>query len=149
MKRSKGAEVLSGAKEQEQGSRGAFISAQSGANHRQPTTEVICAFCGGRGLDPFGIMSPLATCQVCGGTGRRTLHPPIAPCAFCRGTGVHPFSRLTCTTCGGVGTVEIPNDAVTCPCCGGSGRAADYANYIWPDSPLSCPCCGGKGVTAR
>ena len=105
--------------------------------------KVTCAFCGGRGKDPFGLLSALATCQVCGGTGRRTLHPPAAPCPFCRGTGVHPGSRNTCTTCGGVGTVEVPVDAVTCPCCGGSGRAADYD---WPDSPLSCGCCGGKGV---
>lgn len=138
MKRSKGAE--------EQGSRGTFTSAQGGANHLRPTTDVICAFCGGTGKDPFGIMSPLATCQVCGGTGQRTLHLPTAPCAFCRGTGIHPFSRLTCTTCGGVGIVEIPTHAVTCPCCGGTGRAADF---IWPDSPLSCTCCGGKGVVAK
>jgi DnaJ-class molecular chaperone len=135
MRRSRGA--------REQGSRGAFTSARP-----RPTAVVICAFCGGTGRDPFDIMSPLSTCVVCRGTGQRRLRPPTAPCAFCRGTGVHPFSRLTCTACGGVGTVEIPNDAVTCPCCGGTGRAADYADYIWPDSPLSCPCCGGKGVTA-
>ena len=61
---------------------------------------------------------------------------------------MHPFSRMTCTACGGAGTVEIPDDAVPCPCCGGTGRAADYADYIWPDSPLSCPCCGGKGIVA-
>jgi DnaJ-class molecular chaperone len=114
----------------------------------RPTAVVICAFCSGKGKDPFGIMSHLATCQVCGGTGRRTLRQPTAPCAFCRGTGVHPGSRNTCTTCGGVGAVEIPDDAVTCPCCGGTGRAADDANYIWPDSPLSCGCCEGKGVVA-
>ena len=115
------------------------------AGPKRPTTNVLCAFCGGKGLDPFGIMSPLATCQVCGAAGRRTLSPPTRPCAFCRGTGVYPGSRLTCTTCGGVGTVQVPADAVTCPCCGGSGRAADY---IWPDSPLSCSCCYGKGVVA-
>jgi hypothetical protein len=111
--------------------------------------EVICAFCGGKGKDPFGILSALATCQVCGGSGRRTLWLPTAPCPFCSGTGVHPGSRNTCTTCGGVGTVEIPDDAVTCPCCGGTGWAADDANYIWPDSPLSCGCCRGKGVVAK
>ena len=106
---------------------------------------VICAFCSGEGRDPFDIMSPLATCQVCGGTALHTLRQPMASCPFCRGTGVHPGSRLTCTTCGGVGAVEILDDAVTCSCCGGSGRAADA---IWPDSPLSCTCCGGKGVVA-
>jgi len=108
--------------------------------------EVLCAFCSGMGKDPFGIMSPLATCQVCSGTGRHTLRQPTAPCPFCQGTGVHPGSRNTCTTCGGVGTVEIPEDAVACPCCGGTGQAADDVDYIWPDSPLSCGCCRGKGV---
>jgi DnaJ-class molecular chaperone len=104
--------------------------------------EMTCAFCAGRGKDPFGIMSSLAACQVCGGKGRRTLRQPTAPCAFCRGTGVHPGSRLTCTTCGGAGRVETTAAAVTCRCCDGTGRSADD---IWPDSPLSCVCCGGKG----
>lgn len=111
----------------------------------QPTVEVTCAFCDGQGRDPFGIMSPLASCQVCGGGGRHILRQPIATCAFCRGSGVHPCSRLTCTTCGGAGMVEIPENAITCRCCHGSGRAHDY---IWPDSPLSCSCCNGKGVIA-
>jgi DnaJ-class molecular chaperone len=105
--------------------------------------EVICAFCGGKAKDPYSIMSPLATCQVCGGRGRHILRQPVAPCAFCRGTGVHPGSRNTCTTCDGVGIVEVPVEAVTCPYCHGSGRAADY---VWPDSPLSCSRCLGKGV---
>lgn len=104
--------------------------------------EVSCAFCGGTGRDPFGIMSPLATCQVCGGAGRRRLFQPTHRCAFCRGTGVHPGSRMTCTSCGGVGLVTAPADAVTCPGCGGSGRASDY---LWPGSPLSCGLCHGKG----
>jgi hypothetical protein len=120
------------------------------AEHRRntdklATRDVVCAFCNGAGRDPFGLMSPLATCQVCGGTGTRTLHTPTAICRFCQGTGVHPHSRLTCTTCGGVGTVEIPVNAVTCPCCHGSGREADSA---WSDSPLSCSCCRGTGVVA-
>ncbi|MDP3047083.1 MAG: hypothetical protein Q8O07_06350, partial [Chloroflexota bacterium] len=113
--------------------------------NRRPPATVTCAFCHGTGKDPFDIMSPLATCQVCGGKGQRTLHPPTAPCAFCQGTGVHPGTRMTCTTCLGVGTVEMPLNAVPCSCCGGSGRAADYR---WPDSPLSCGCCRGKGVVA-
>ncbi len=104
-----------------------------------------CGFCHGKGRDPFGLMSPLSTCQACGGTGRRTLPQPTARCAFCRGTGVHPGTRMTCTTCDGVGTVQAPADAVRCPCCGGTGRACDWPDYIWPDSPFFCPCCGGKG----
>lgn len=113
------------------------------ASKQGEVIEVLCAFCGGAGLDPFGVMSPLARCQVCSGTGRHTLLSPAAVCAFCQGSGVHPFSRLTCTTCNGVGTVEVPIDAIPCSCCSGSGRAADYR---WPDSILSCSCCRGKGV---
>lgn len=81
--------------------------ARSEAGAEAKMVNVTCAFCAARGRDPFGIMSQLATCQVCGGTGRRVLHQPTAPCAFCRGTGVHPGSRMTCTTCRGVGVVEI------------------------------------------
>lgn len=105
--------------------------------------DVTCGFCHGKGRDPFGIMSPLSTCVVCGGRGQRTLREPFVSCPYCRGTGVHPFSRLTCTTCGGLGKAEIPPNAVTCSCCDGTGRAADYR---WPDSPLSCGCCYGKGL---
>ena len=115
------------------------------ATTNSQTVEVICAFCGGQGRDPFGVMSPLSTCQVCSGLGRHTLQLPVAPCAFCRGTGVHHGSRNTCTTCDGIGTVQVPPNAVPCPCCGGSGRAADYR---WPDSPLSCTCCRGAGLVA-
>ena len=109
---------------------------------------VTCAFCHSKGRDPFGIISPLSTCQVCGGTGRRTLRQPTVRCAYCRGTGVHPGTRMTCTTCHGVGTVPAPADAVRCPCCGGTGGARDWPDYIWPDSLFSCPGCGGKGVVA-
>ena len=119
---------------------------QRKSTERSETVEVLCAFCDGTGQDPFGVMSKLATCQVCGGTGRVKLHPPTAPCAFCRGTGVHLDSRLTCTTCDGVGTVEIPTTAVPCPDCGGTGRAADGSDQS--ESALSCTRCAGEGVVA-
>jgi DnaJ-class molecular chaperone len=118
---------------------------QQERTRERATRDVTCAFCNGTGRDPFDVMSPLATCQVCGGTGHRRLHVPTATCPFCQGTGVHPRSRLTCTTCGGVGTIEIPANAVTCPSCDGSGRAADT---VWTDSPLSCSTCRGAGVVA-
>ncbi|MBI4759343.1 MAG: hypothetical protein HY783_10175 [Chloroflexi bacterium] len=58
---------------------------------------------------------------------------------------MHPFSRMTCTTCRGIGVNEVPKDATTCPRCGGSGREADYE---YPDSVLSCRYCLGKGVVS-
>ena len=113
---------------------------------RNRGVEVECAFCGGRGRDPFGIMSALATCQVCGGTGKRRLRKPMAGCAFCQGTGVFPGSRMTCTTCGGIGQVEIPQDAVVCPWCGGSGHADTLDER---PSNFSCMHCGGKGMVPK
>lgn len=107
--------------------------------------EVVCAFCAGKGTDPFKVMYVGSRCQVCGGTGVRKLAAPVAWCRFCEGTGVYPGSRLTCTSCGGVGQVMIPDGAVTCLACEGSGRARDD---FWPESPLPCGRCGGKGVVA-
>jgi len=124
------------------------VSDSSAGTRSGHAVEMLCAFCGGAGTDPFGILSPLASCQVCGGSGRRTLHEPVAPCAFCRGAGVHPGSRLTCTTCGGVGAVEIPDEAVACGQCGGGGRASDAQELTSFDSPLSCLLCRGKGMVA-
>jgi DnaJ-class molecular chaperone len=116
---------------------------------RGQITEVVCAFCGGKGLDPFGIMSPLAECQVCDGTGHVELTEPTGSCAFCQGTGVYPNSRLTCIACDGVGTVEIPADAVACPHCGGSGRTADCKDCPFPDSVFPCQHCKGTGYIAK
>ncbi len=117
---------------------------RSGQASTRERVELACAFCRGTGRDPFGLLSSLSKCQVCGGAGVRRLRQPAAPCAYCGKTGIHSFSRLTCTTCGG-GSVEIPDGAVTCPGCEGTGREADYE---YPDSVLSCRCCGVKGVVA-
>ena len=125
-----------------------IIREQNNRAREGQTIEVPCAFCGGKGIDPFGIMSPMSTCQVCVGRGSRRLRPPTIRCAFCRGTGLHGASRLTCATCGGLGTVEAPINAASCPCCDGTGRAVGYDGGHWPDAPLSCTCCGGKGVVA-
>lgn len=107
--------------------------------------DVECAFCKGVGIDQFELLSPLSTCQVCSGTGRRQIEPPLLKCAFCGGSGVHPQSRMVCTTCRGVGQVTVPIDAVPCPGCGGSGKESDHH---YQESVLSCPVCGGKGVVA-
>ena len=115
-------------------------------NSSNQTVIVVCAFCKGQGRDPFEIMSPLSTCQVCSGAGRHTLLYPIVACAYCRGSGVHPHSRLTCTSCRGIGAVHAPTEAVVCPACHGSGKT----NRIrWPDSPFSCGYCRGAGVVSK
>lgn len=97
---------------------------------------VTCAFCAGEGMDPFGLLSPLATCQVCSGKGEVTVKEPTIRCAFCNGTGIYPNSRLTCTVCMGRGVVTV-HGSTHCPDCGGSGR-----------DPYTLPClsCKGKGV---
>jgi DnaJ-class molecular chaperone len=110
---------------------------------------VTCAFCGGKGVDPFGIMSEMAVCAECGGQGYRIMREPIAQCAFCGGTGVHPGTRMACTVCEGAGMVEVPLDGIVCPYCRGTGRAAEAADYPWHDSIFSCPHCGGKGIASR
>ncbi len=110
--------------------------------------EIVCAFCSGEGRDPFGIMSPLATCQVCDGEGCVTMSEPTAECAFCRGSGVHPNTRMTCSVCDGVGRAEVAPGSVRCPHCGGSGRTADCDDCPWPDSVFPCEHCKGVGVIA-
>ena len=106
---------------------------------------VKCAFCKGQGSDPFELLSPLATCQVCNGSGQHTLDLPGVVCAYCGGSGVHPHSRLTCTSCTGIGWAPVAENSVVCPACSGTGRARDYE---WPDSPLSCNYCRGVGVVS-
>ena len=39
-------------------------------------TQITCAFCKGTGKDPFDILSELAACQVCGGTGKVEVEEP-------------------------------------------------------------------------
>jgi len=104
--------------------------------------EIICAFCKGKGIDPFDLLSKLATCQVCGGKGKVTISEPAIKCAYCRGTGVHPYGvRITCTVCGGKGMVTVRGETEVCKDCKGSGRAFE--------SGLPCLSCKGKGVIER
>ena len=104
---------------------------------------VTCGFCEGRGRDPFGIMSALSTCCVCGGTGTVPVKTPYVRCAFCQGSGVYPNSRLTCTACGGVGVTHVAEPNKTCPCCLGTG--------VDPQSEAGfyCLTCHGAGVVAE
>lgn len=104
--------------------------------------EVRCAFCRGTGKDPFGALSLLSTCGVCGGKGTVRVKEPHVTCSFCGGNGTHGTSRLTCTACMGKGVMHVEEPMQTCPVCHGQG--------VDPKSELELPCttCGGAGVVS-
>ncbi len=98
--------------------------------------EVTCSFCRGKGKDPFGIMSWLSTCGVCGGRGVVQVPAPHGRCAHCRGTGA--VKTFTCTVCRGTGYVPvIPGPLLACRECRGTGSDASSA--------LACLTCRGRG----
>ena len=102
-------------------------------------TTIRCAFCGGKGSDPFNLLSSLARCQVCGGKGRVSVEEPAVRCVYCRGTGVQPYgTRITCQVCGGKGAVSFGGPREACADCHGSGRTAVNG--------LPCTHCRGRGV---
>ena len=106
------------------------------------TAQITCAFCKGKGKDPFNLLSEHAACQVCGGTGNVEVIEPAIRCAFCKGSGVYHNTRITCTVCNGKGVVTAPKGATDqCVECGGTGRAID--------SGMPCLECRGKGVVSR
>ena len=103
--------------------------------------EIKCAFCKGKGVDPFELLSPISTCAICGGKGKVNVEEPYIECAFCHGTGVYPHTRLNCTVCSGKGVVTFKEPKVTCPQCKGTGRE--------PWGGLPCLRCGGIGVMKK
>jgi len=103
--------------------------------------EVKCAFCKGKGLDPFELLSSLSKCAVCGGKGKVKVEMPYIDCAFCDGTGVYPHTRLNCTVCMGKGVVTFREPRRTCPECKGTGQA-HLRNF-------PCLRCEGKGVIKK
>jgi DnaJ-class molecular chaperone len=103
--------------------------------------DVTCYFCGGRGTDPFGIMSWYSTCVVCSGKGKVLAPESRRRCAHCRGTGA--IKRLTCTTCHGTGFVPgLPGPLQDCPECRGSGDDGSIP-------AMACQRCRGWGVVPR
>ena len=120
--------------------RGTGTGSQRAETVALETVSVTCGFCGGTGRDPFGIMSPLSTCCVCGGTGTVSVETPYVRCAFCHGTGVYPHSRQTCTACSGVGVTPVPEPNKTCPHCLGTG--ADPHS----EAGFYCLICHGTGI---
>ncbi|WP_157212261.1 hypothetical protein [Desulfomonile tiedjei] len=113
----------------------------------EPTTErtgmeeVTCSFCSGTGTDPFGIMSWISKCCICGGTGRVLVRTPHVRCAHCKGTGA--IKTLTCTVCMGTGFVPLPSKpTVVCPECHGSGDDQSA-------SAMACLKCRGRGFVIK
>lgn len=101
-----------------------------------------CAFCHGKGKDPFGILSYLSTCCVCGGMGTHQVREPHVPCAFCQSSGVYPRSRLTCTACRGLGVRPVEAPRQPCPQCRGTG------GDLGSETGFYCLGCHGAGVVA-
>lgn len=66
---------------------------------------VKCAFCKGRGIDPFPVLSHLSTCPVCQGRGAVRVKKPYKICSACEGTGIYTRSHLYCWICRGKGVV--------------------------------------------
>jgi DnaJ-class molecular chaperone len=97
---------------------------------------VSCAFCRGTGLDPFGIMSWLSNCCLCGGGGVVQVLATRRRYAHYAGRGA--VKTFTCTVCAGRGWVaESPGPQQNCPEC--RGRGTD------PSSSLACLNCRGRG----
>lgn len=101
-----------------------------------------CAFCKGKGKDPFNLLSELAICQVCGGSGKVEVIEPVIKCTYCKGTGIYPHNgRVTCTVCNGKGSITVKGTTEECSKCKGTGIAID--------SGLPCIECRGKGVIPK
>ena len=68
--------------------------------------EIVCAFCKGKGKDPFRVPSKLSNCQVCIGRGKISIADiPHEICGACKGTGIFAHHRLPCSVCRGKGVV--------------------------------------------
>ena len=102
------------------------------------TRETIsCAFCKGKGTDPFNVLSSLSVCGACDGRGTLHVSTPHVRCVYCEGTGSYKTYR--CPVCGGAGVaaaLAVPTR--TCPECEGHAFEAS--------SGLVCLKCRGRGV---
>ncbi len=107
-----------------------------------PTTvreKIRCAFCQGRGTDPFNQLSELSECVVCQGEGWVSVPVPHVRCTYCHGSGAH--KTFTCPVCEGTGVIEaLTGPTVVCPVCTGLGFDAS--------SGLNCLRCRGLGRIA-
>jgi len=99
---------------------------------------ITCAFCNGKGKDPFEILSKLSNCQVCIGRGKVQVVEPAIMCPYCKGKGVFQHHRMPCSVCGGKGMVTKIKGEKRCAKCEGDGRN--------PESGLPCSSCYGLGA---
>lgn len=98
--------------------------------------KIRCAFCQGRGTDPYNQLSEQSQCVVCQGEGLVSVPVPHVTCAYCHGTGSH--KTFTCPVCDGTGVVEpLSGPTCVCPVCSGLGFDAS--------SGLNCLRCRGLG----
>lgn len=67
----------------------------------QTQQTIKCAFCGGRGTNPFY----RGTCPVCKGRGKKEVIAPFVVCSECKGNGKKSGTSLTCFECRGIGVV--------------------------------------------
>jgi len=99
---------------------------------------ITCAFCKGKGKDPFGIPSKLSNCQVCIGRGTVRVVEPAEVCPYCKGEGIFFNHNLSCPVCGGKGMVTKIKGEKRCEKCAGDGKE--------PESDLPCASCYGLGA---
>ncbi len=99
--------------------------------------EIRCAFCHGRGTDPFNVLSDRSVCSSCGGRGTLLVAVPHMPCVYCDGSG--SFKTFRCPVCEGAGAIAAPEGPTrTCPSC--DGLAFERS------SGLVCLTCHGRGT---
>lgn len=103
--------------------------------------KVQCAFCKGRGRDPFGVIYEGSICSVCSGSGEHSILKPHVQCAYCKGGGVEFGTRNPCLGCHGRGHVSLGSKKgplTRCPSCRGGGMEQE--------TKLVCSRCHGTGM---
>lgn len=71
---------------------------------------VKCAFCKGKGRDPYGL-SRLSRCVACGGKRTQLVAEPYETCPACEGAGLYFRSHMYCWTCRGKGVIPAEKEA--------------------------------------
>lgn len=99
--------------------------------------EIDCAYCGGKGTDPYGQLWRGATCCVC--HGKKTVRVPFphVSCRFCHGSG--SYKTFSCQVCQGAGVIRPVSEPAR-PCTACAGQASEQS------SGLPCLECRGRGV---